>query len=99
MAAEMDSAPMSFDDYDDNEEDATFPCQECGADVWVDAEVCSRCGTYVTDEDWGNHVESSQSSTPAWIKFTALVLVGLFILSAIVPLINSWSPPELPDAE
>ncbi len=87
---------MNYDDYDDEGDDSTYPCSECGASVWSDAESCPQCGYYQTDEDWGDRESSTQTGTPTWIKLTALVLISLFVLSAVLPLVNSLSPPVVP---
>ncbi len=36
------------DEYDDDGDSETYPCPECGAEVYEDAEMCPSCGQFIT---------------------------------------------------
>lgn len=62
------------DGYDDDDgESLTFPCSNCGADVYEDAPQCPVCGEYVTRSS------SATAGMPTWM----LVLGVLGVLSVI----------------
>jgi len=53
----------------------TFPCPNCGGDIYDDSPRCPKCGDYVTP--------GSKSRLPWWI-WAGLVLVGLGLLGGFV---------------
>ncbi len=79
---------MEDEDWDDSEQEL-LSCEQCGADVWGDAEQCPHCGWYFTDE---NSSTLTSGQTPTWIKVTALVMVLIFLLFAVLPLIQLYLP-------
>lgn len=67
----------------DSEEEATIKCYHCGAEIWAEAEQCNACGNYLLDE------ENPDNQQPKWITLTAIVLILVFLLFAILPLLST----------
>ena len=65
------------DDYgDEDEEEPTILCPNCGAEIWEEAERCPECGEYFSDDARIDR----RTLMPRWITLTAvlcLLLLGL----------------------
>ena len=71
----------SFDEDDNDpiyeekdEEGDTFPCPECSAEVYDDAEQCPQCGYYLTSAE-----RYRNPGLPRWVYWTAVILLLLFL--------------------
>ena len=72
---------MSWDE--DDEDDRTARCPECGGEVYEDADQCPHCGMYVVPTYGGGGVFAGK---PWWFMLLAfLAIVGL-IFSLVGPL-------------
>lgn len=71
------------DDFDEpSGADEYVACPECGADVYADAEACSRCGYWLTDAD---HAAAwHANSATGRIKTFGLWLIGIAVLLWLV---------------
>jgi predicted nucleic acid-binding Zn ribbon protein len=67
--------PDDFDiDHDGDEDSATTePCPSCGGSVYEDAEICPKCGQYISQQD-------STSRKPLWIIVTTGVCVAVILV-------------------
>ena len=70
----MDSDWDDVEDVDDT--DYTFPCPECGAEVYEEAVQCPKCGSYITFDT------SPWAGKPTW--WVAMGIVG--IIAVIIAL-------------
>ena len=64
--------PEAPDDADlgpDDDSAETVPCPYCGADVYEQAEVCSRCGAYISTED-------APARKPTWMVIASLAVLA-----------------------
>lgn len=81
---------LSFDSPDDelrdneypdepveDENNDTFPCPNCGAEVYEDSEQCPTCGEYVTDHG------SPLAGWPVWWLLLGLAGLGAAILALV----------------
>jgi uncharacterized paraquat-inducible protein A len=65
------------EEWDEDEGDFTKPCPKCGELIVEDADYCPACDQWLTSE------EPSSRRKPWWIVATILILLAMFILSAI----------------
>ena len=63
---------------DEDYEDDTIPCPQCGEDVYEDAPQCPSCGEYIIDRNAG-----PWSRQPKWFYVIVLVVVVILILSMV----------------
>lgn len=64
------------EDYGGDDEEPTILCPNCRAEIWEEAERCSECGEYISDEARIDR----RTLLPRWIMLTAilcLLLLGL----------------------
>lgn len=59
---------------DDGESVDTRTCPACGASVYEHADVCPKCGEYLSDDNTG------RSRKPWWIVLAALLVLSAFVL-------------------
>ena len=72
-----------MDDWDDEIDEETSPCPECGADVWWGADQCPACGHWFTGDDDGSAGGSGVfAGRPLWW----VVLGGLGIAVTVIAL-------------
>ena len=74
---DFDGDDAMSDEFDGEGED-TIPCPYCAVEIYEDAEVCPHCGSYIMEEN--------RPSCPAWVLWTALILLAL-ILSGFTQLL------------
>ncbi len=64
-----------LEEYADDEQ--TYPCPECGREIYDDSERCPHCGHYISEED-------SPPSRPAWWivlgVLLCLLVIGFWLL-------------------
>lgn len=69
-----DADDWQGEDWDADDEPAdTFPCGNCGADVYEESEQCPRCGEWVTRSS------SPLAGRPLWWQ-----LIGLLGIIAVI---------------
>ena len=61
------------EDWDQDNEQETYPCPYCGEDVYEDAERCPHCDKYISGED------APPTRKPLWFV-VALVLALAMLL-------------------
>jgi len=66
----------TFDEFD-SEEDNTISCPFCSTEIYFDAEVCPHCGNFIVDDEVIEN--EKRRSYPAWIIWTALILLALIL--------------------
>lgn len=75
-------------DDDDSDQDEVVECPECGAEVFVIADRCPKCGHWFLQEDRRAMRERAESGEVGRqlriIKWGAVVLLSLFVLGLIV---------------
>lgn len=72
-----DGADYGDEEFDDDEDDQTVECPECGAAVYEDAEQCPTCGNYI--------VHSTSQSDYLWRnRPTWWVILGLLGILAVI---------------
>lgn len=59
-------------DYGDDDEEPTLPCPYCRAEIHEDAQRCSHCGEYISEEDI-----RPTARKPWWIIVGALAVMYL----------------------
>lgn len=65
-------APDAFD-RDENEDSVdTIPCPKCGKPIYENAEICHKCGSYVSREESAQH-------KPIWMIATVITLVVVLL--------------------
>lgn len=78
----------SFDDDDDDDDSEvyeesveansqdlqTLPCPYCKADVYEGADVCPKCGSFVTFDD----LSEASSTKSKWFMVAAILLIAIF---------------------
>jgi ribosomal protein L37E len=79
MKVQEDDEDWYDDDDDESDEEESGSCPECGGTVYEFTDKCPACGYWLSAADrralWSNE------SKPAWVKFTALVLLVALVLS------------------
>ena len=65
---------------EDQMDDATIPCGNCGRPVYEDAPQCPYCGEYGPDTGRGGW-----SNKPRWLTRLAVVLIVLTALAFALP--------------
>jgi hypothetical protein len=79
MSWSHDSRPLRDEEYPDPDADdenyETFPCPECGAAVFEDADQCVTCGAYVSP------------STSPW-RGRSLIWIGLGLLGVVATILS-----------
>ena len=66
------------DDWDDDaDDDGYVPCPYCGESIYEEAGYCSACDRWISNED------KPRKSMPAWMILIILLLVAVFVLSAL----------------
>lgn len=68
-------------EWETDEETETVTCNNCGADVYADADRCPACGHYLLDD------ESASTSQPKWVILTVGILLTLFAYWVLAPLL------------
>lgn len=71
-----------YDDEDDELDDQTWPCPECGADVSSVAEMCPQCGYWLTEAD--QRAIGSDRSFSGRLKRSVLVLLVALLVFALI---------------
>jgi hypothetical protein len=72
-----------YDDEDDDFEDAdASPCPECGAEIYDDADHCSKCGHWLTDADRRTRVPGLFQSRGVRIVAIIILAISVFVLLA-----------------
>ena len=68
------------DEYDvDNEfDEETFNCVECGRELFEDSEMCPQCGCFVTDEYRGTNSKS---------RIKKQIIVLILVLTLLLPIL------------
>jgi len=59
-------------ELDDEMEAETDPCPYCGIEIYEDSEICPYCGSYII-------MEEGRPAYPAWVFWTALILLALIL--------------------
>ena len=72
---EFDDDDNTFDEFD-SEGDNTIACPYCSAEIYYDVEICSHCRNFIIEEDVLNE---NRSSYPAWVIWTAIILLVLIL--------------------
>ena len=77
---DWDEGDWDDDDWpdDDDGETLTFPCPNCRAEIYEDAEQCPHCGEYVE----GRSTSAVWAGRPGWW----ILLGGLGIVATIIAL-------------
>jgi predicted amidophosphoribosyltransferase len=81
----MPITAQGLDDSDDDDEIGA--CPECGAEVYLIAARCPKCGYWFTDEDRGSPDESRIHGKLRTVTVVVVVLIAIFVLSAIVAIV------------
>jgi ribosomal protein L37E len=68
---ELDESDMDGDEG--NEFVETIACPHCGKAVYEQAERCSACGRYLSEED------SPRTGHPRWVIATTLLLLAVIL--------------------
>jgi predicted nucleic acid-binding Zn ribbon protein len=67
-----------YDDEDDQPEDEPeAACPECGAAIYLGAEMCPECGYWLTEAD--RRAVQPGASRSLWIKIAAVVALIAFV--------------------
>jgi hypothetical protein len=82
---------MPNDDPDDDEDwydaeaepddEEAAPCPECGEPVHSVTSKCPACGYWLSPHD--RRAASADESKPLWLKLTTIILLTVFLLSAL----------------
>ena len=70
LFGEFDEIAYEDEEEEYVEEEDTIPCPYCSVEIYEDTEMCPHCGSYIMDDE-------RQPSYPAWIIWTALILLAL----------------------
>lgn len=62
-------------DMDDDDDPEMVPCPYCGEEISEDAEMCARCGNYISREDAGRPRRAT------WIIVTVILLLIATLLT------------------
>jgi hypothetical protein len=65
------------EDWDQDNEQETYPCPYCGKEVYEDAERCPRCEKYISGED-------ATTTRKPWWFVVALVLALTMLLGWVL---------------
>jgi hypothetical protein len=60
-------------DPDEHEHDS-FPCPYCKAEVFENADICPKCGSFVSFDD----LQQNPSQQPKWVLVTVILLIAVF---------------------
>jgi hypothetical protein len=52
----------------------TLPCPYCGAEVYEGADVCPKCGSFVTLDD----LKAAGTNRSKWFVVAAILLIAIF---------------------
>ena len=63
-------------DEDDGDDPALVPCPHCRAEISEDADVCPRCGSFITAEDPRRRLP--------WLILIGMVLAALIAIVLLV---------------
>ncbi len=66
-----------YDDDDDADEDF-IPCPECGNPIPEISDRCPTCGYWLSAAD--RRSLSRREAMPAWVKFTAFILLAVTLV-------------------
>jgi len=61
-----------WDEFDEDDADATEPCPGCGEPIDEDAQQCPDCGLFLTREDRSHR-------KPWWVTLGVLTCLGMVI--------------------
>ena len=81
----MPITAQGLDDSDDDDE--IGQCPECGAEVYLIAARCPKCGYWFTDEDFGSAEGSRIRGRLRIVTVSVVILIAILIMSAIVAIV------------
>ncbi|MCA9071332.1 MAG: hypothetical protein KDA84_20530 [Planctomycetaceae bacterium] len=73
------------DDWRDPEHEVdTYPCPECGAEIYDDLELCPHCGYFIEDRS-----NDSLGGRPGWFVVLGVlgILATILVLSGLLSII------------
>jgi hypothetical protein len=72
-------------DREDDAEDVSTPCPECGVEIFADLDHCPNCGHWLTDAD--RPTSGTGLFASHRVRWIALALLIIFALSLMIELL------------
>lgn len=76
-----DSDDEDWDDEEDADFAAEFPCPECGAMLYDDLDHCPHCGYWLTDAD---RREQNTGGFSRLVRFVAIAMIVVFLATLLL---------------